>query len=313
MSNDLQNLLNELDLLKNEAIFFLNEENWKSLVTAETRKKLEKINPTAIYIFDGNPYILFFDLTDNIDPERESTIHKQVWSFDQAPLAFVVKGSDIRIYNAFAYEKSLKAQGLQEIHLKDGERKKIFSFWNLQSGKAWKWLQENCYKSDIQKKRVNQKLFDNIKLVREKLILYSNDLSEDDVNILILRLIFIRYLIDRDVQLNSEFIKGENIVQRRRSFIELIENPQRLNSFFGILNDKFNGVLFKETNFILTQEQAISLALVFDGEKPEKGTLFHGTDFYFEVFDFSIIPVEVISGIYESLIDYETRKLHSAV
>lgn len=314
MSNDLQNLLNELDLLRNEAVFFINEENWKSLVSAETRKKLEKIKPTALYIFDGNPYILFFDLTGNIDPELEKTIHKQVWSFDQAPLAFIIKPSDVKIYNAFAYEKSLKAQGLKEVVLKDGvKRKDVFSFWNLQSGETWKWLQKNCYKSDIQKKRVNQKLFDNIKLVRENLILSSNDLSEDEVNILILRLIFIRYLIDRDVELNSEFIDGKNIVQRRRSFIELIENPQRLNLFFGILNDKFNGVLFKETNFILSQEQAISLALVFDGEKPEKGTLFHGTDYYFEVFDFSIIPVEVISGIYESLIDEETRKLHSAV
>jgi hypothetical protein len=313
MSNDLQILLNELDLLRNEAVFFLNEEKWKSLVTAETQKKLEKIKPTAIYVFDGNPYILFFDLTENADPEREQTIHKQVWSFDQAPLAFIVKPSEVKIYNAFAYEKRKKESGLQEIDISKEERKKQFSFWNLQSGKAWKWLQENCYKSDIQKKRVNQKLFDNIKLVREKLILNSNDLSEDDINILILRLIFIRYLIDRDVQLSSEFINGRNIIQRRRSFIDLIENPQRLNLFFGILNDKFNGVLFKETNFIINQDQAISLALVFNGEKPEKGTLFYGTDYYFEVFDFSIIPVEVISGIYESLIDEETRKLHSAV
>lgn len=46
---------------------------------------------------------------------------------------------------------------------------------------------------------------------------------------------------------------------------------------------------------------------------PEEGSLFYGTDSYFEVFDFSIIPVEVISGIYESLIDVETRKLNSAV
>ena len=41
--------------------------------------------------------------------------------------------------------------------------------------------------------------------------------------------------------------------------------------------------------------------------------MFYGSDFYFEIFDFSIIPVEVISGIYESLIDPETRDLQSAV
>ena len=63
----------------------------------------------------------------------------------------------------------------------------------------------------------------------------------------------------------------------------------------------------------LTHEQALALSDIFRGEVPEKGSLFYGSDFYFEIFDFSIIPVEVISGIYESLIDPETRDLQSAV
>jgi hypothetical protein len=314
MSNDLQILLNELDLLRNEAVFFIDEENWKSLVTAETRKKLEKIKPTAIYIFDGNPYILFFDLTDNVDPEREQTIHKQVWSFDQAPLAFVVKTGDIKIYNAFGYEKSLKAQGLQEVVLKKGvQRKDVFSFWNLQSGATWKWLQNN-YKQKKQNdrvKRVHQKLFDNIKEVREELI-KSDNFSEDNANTLILRLIFIRYLIDRDVEMNPEFICGNTIVERRISFSELIIDSNKLNRFFYELNRIFNGVLFKD-EITLFQDQAEFLSVVFnEKDNPNQNTLFDGTDFYFNIFDFNIIPVEMISGIYESLIDPETKNTDSA-
>ncbi|MDP3912286.1 MAG: hypothetical protein Q8R96_00915 [Bacteroidota bacterium] len=314
MRNDLQNLLNELDLLRNEAVFFLDEENWKSLVTAETRKKLEKIKPTAIYVFDGNPYILFFDLTDIADPEREQTIHKQVWSFDQAPLAFVLKGSDVKIYNAFAYEKSLKAQGLQEIHLKDGERRKIFSFWNLQSGATWKWLQEN-YKKKKQNdraKRVHQKLFDNIKTVREYLK-KSNAINDDAANIIILRLIFIRYLIDRNVEINPEFISGKTIVERRISFSDLIKNHEKLTHFFSDLNYIFNGVLFKD-DIVLSIDQAEYLSFVFsEKEGFDRPTLFDDfKEFYFSIFDFNIIPVEMISGIYESLIDPETKNADSA-
>jgi hypothetical protein len=254
--HDLQILLNELDLLRNEAVFFLNEEKWKSLVSAETQKKLEKIKPTAIYVFDGNPYILFFSLTDNADPEREQTIHKQVWSFDQAPLAFIVKPSDVKIYNAFAYEKRKKESGLQEIDISKEERNKQFSFWNLQSGKAWKWLQEN-YKSkkqDDRAKRVHQRLFDNIKAVRERLK-KTNVISEDAANILILRLIFIRYLIDRNVKISSEFINGETIVDRRISFSDLIRNQEKLTLFFLDLNRIFNGVLFKD-DIVLSTDQA---------------------------------------------------------
>jgi hypothetical protein len=314
MSNDLQILLNELDLRRNEAVFFIDEENWKSLVTAETRKKLEKIKPTAIYIFDGNPYILFFDLTDNVDPEREQTIHKQVWSFDQAPLAFVVKPDGVKIYNAFAYEKSLKAQGLQEIHLKDGECKKIFSFWNLQSGATWKWLQNN-YKQKNQNdrvKRVHQKLFDNIKAVREWLK-KTNTINEDFANILILRLIFIRYLIDRNVEINPAFINGKTIVDRRISFSDLIKNQEKLILFFKELDHIFNGVLFKD-DIVLSNDQAEYLSFVFsEKEKFDQPTLFDDfKDFYFSIFDFNIIPVEMISGIYESLIDPETKNADSA-
>lgn len=314
MSNDLQTLLDELDLLRNEAVFFLEDENWKSLVSAETRKKLEKINPTAIYVFDGNPYILFFDLTENIDAELEKTIHKQVWSFDQAPLAFIVKPSDVKIYNAFAYEKKRKESGLQEIYLDKEERNKQFSFWNLQSGKAWKWLQES-YKSkgqDERSKRVHQKLFDNIKVVREYLK-NTNTISEDAANILILRLIFVRYLIDRNVEIDPEFIVGKTIVERRISFSDLIKNQNKLTQFFFDLNRIFNGVLFKD-DISLSNNQAEFLSLVFsEKERFDQPTLFDDyKEFYFSIFDFNIIPVELISGIYESLIDPDTKNADSA-
>ena len=315
VSKGLKNLLTGLDLLNNHAVFFFNKEDGKSFTfpSKETEKKLNIIKPTAYYIFNDQPYILFFDLTENRNQEREKEIHKQVWSFDQSPLIFIVKDGDVEIFNAFSYDK--KQSSLQKINVSEQDRNKQFSFWNLQSGEAWKWLQENFYKNNIQKKRVNQKLFENIKLVRETLAKpnYKNGLTEDETNILILRLIFIRYLIDRNVKLDAEFISGNSIIERRKSFSKLIEAPKKLNDFFGKLNEKLNGVLFKETKFQISKEQSQYLAEVFKGENPDRGTLFYDTDLYFEIFDFSIIPVEVISGIYESLIDEETRKLHSAV
>lgn len=69
--------------------------------------------------------------------------------------------------------------------------------------------------------------------------------------------------------------------------------------------------MFKEKELTLTHSQAEYLSGVFAGELDGDNSLFK--DFFFEIFDFSIIPVEVISGIYESLIDEEKRKLDSAV
>jgi len=316
ISKGLESLLEGLNLLSNEAVFFRNEEDGTpfSFPSKETKKKLDIIKPTAYYVFNSQPYVLFFDLSENVDVNRENEIHKQVWSFDQSPVVFIIKDNSLEIFNAFSYDKKLSR--LQEIKLKEGEKvNNLFSFWNLQSGGTWNWLQANYYVDKIQEKRVNQKLFENIQLVRESLTdkNINNSIEEEDANILILRLIFIRYLIDRNVKLDEEYITGTSILEKRKSFSDLIEKPKKLSLFFGWLNDKFNGVLFKDTKIQLSKSHSEALALVFNGEKPEKGSLFEGGDFYFEIFDFSIIPVEVISGIYEALIDEETRILHSAV
>lgn len=315
-SNSLHTLLQDLNLLDNNAVFFRNKEDGILFpgFSDEVVKKLDIIKPDAYFVFNAQPYILFFDLSQGDERHNEDSIHKQVWSFDNSPLIFIVKETEIEIFNSFSFDK--KQNRLQEIRLSTSERNERFSFWNLQSGECWKWLQEEHYKTTIQKRRVNQKLFENIKLVRETLTFDNQDtpLTEDEANILILRLIFVRYLIDRNVRMDTEYISGDTILARRKSFSDLIQKPRKLNQFFTQLNDKFNGVLFKDIKLQITKDQATYLSWVFNTQSiPGQKDLFEGQDFYFEIFDFSIIPVEVISGIYESLISEETRNEQSAV
>jgi len=311
-NSELNKLLIELDLISNDGVLFPEENNKWSIFPSETNKKLEKISPNAVYSFNNLPFILFFDFSNAPNSEKEKEIHKQVWSFDQAPLVFITKNAEIKIFNAFAYEKRQKR--LQEIRLNEGEtRKDVFSFWKLESGETWNWLQKNYYEDRKQKnisKRVNQKLFDNIKLVRTKLM---NELSENDANTLILRLIFIRYLIDRNVKINPDFIQGDSVVKRRKHFSDLIREPKKLNLFFSELKSIFNGILFKE-KIPVTSVNAEFLSLVFsEKDNQSDNSLFDNIeDFYFNIFDFNIIPVELISGIYETLINPETREADSA-
>lgn len=318
MVNHLHIILNQLGLIKNQAVFFRKEKNGKDFsgFTSEIKKKIDILKPDAYYVFNNQPFILFFDLSLGIDLKREKDIHKQVWSFDHAPVMFIIKNADVQIFNAFKYSKQTEL--LDEIKLSQDERNDVFSFWNLQSGFTWNtWSQEHLISNhkSKNKKRANQQLFENIQKVREGLTddTQVNPLNEEEANILILRLIFIRYLIDRGVKIDVQYINGNSPNEQRNSFSALIENPKKLNDLFNLLNEKFNGVLFKKSALSLDVQQSKLLAKVFKGEKPEEGTLFYGTDYYFEIFDFSIIPVEVISGIYESLINEETRKLDAAV
>ena len=314
MGKYLKSLLDQLNL--SEVVFHSESEGKYNGLNSEVQKRLKIINPDAYYVFNNQPLVLFFDLTKDENRLKENNIHKQVWSFDSSPVIFVIKRDEIKVYNAFNYSK--KNQLLEEIKLSEEEKISKFSFWELQSGLTWKWLQSEYYDNYTNKRlrrRVNERLFQNIKDVREYLIAQESEcaLTENEANSLILRLIFIRYLIDRKVKIDEKLFSGEieNVKEKRKKFIEIIKQPLKLNSLFKKLNSRFNGVLFKELDFTINQTQSNYLADVFKGELQGEESLLRG--FFFEIFDFSIIPVEVISGIYESLIDEETRKLDSAV
>ncbi len=314
----LNSLFNKLQLVEKESVFLFKEngEELIEIISKETSKKLEIIEPDAIYVFNKQPYILFFDLTKKDNQKRINEIHKQVWSFDQAPLVIFAKEGAEEYYNAFDFDK--KTGKLSEILDKNIEIK--CNFWNLQSGETLDWFYSK-YKSSIKQKRVNQQLFENIKqtilLLKDKF-----SLEEELAKVLILRLIFIRYLIDRKIKIDNFFIEGnENeVLIRRKSLSDLIANPTKLLSFFNYLNDRFNGVLFKNSNIELTQSQSGILSKLFDPDgvnQDEIKNLFSDTkfevEFKYEVFDFGIIPVELISGIYETLLDEDTKNATSAI
>lgn len=310
----LNNFLSQLGL--QETVFFKDKEGRFPMLHSDVQNKLDRILPDAIYVFNNLPLILFFNMVDNNSVERENEIHKKAWSFDYAPIIFIIKSQEIKVYNALNYIKSKDKSELEEINLSQSEIIDKFSFWNLQSGYTWKWLQNEYFenkKKNEYRKRVNERLFQNIKEVRKKLTDESenNHLSEHEANTLILRLIFIRYLIDRGIHIDENFISGNTLNEKRISFANLIKNYSRLKELFTKLNNSFNGVLFKEIDIDLDSNQAAYLGNVFKGEIEQQGSIFEG--FFFEIFDFSIIPVEVISGIYESLIDEETKKLDAAV
>ncbi len=317
MSKSLNNLLNQLDLIENKAVFFREEEYGEVFngLSTDLNKKLELIKPDAFYVFNNQPFILFFDLTSSKSLERETEIHKQVWSFDNSPIIFIIKTNEIEVYNALNF---IKEKGkLERINILESKIKDKFSFWNLQSGATFEWFYKK-HKATVLKKRVNQRLFENIK----QTILILNEKYSLEVIVakeIILKLIFIRYLIDREIRIDNTFIEGseKDIIKRRKSFSELVKNPKELVSFFKYLDSRFNGVLFKEDSIIeLTQEQANILSKLFnpDGVTIEdKKNLFSDFDFQFEIFDFGIIPVELISGIYETLLDEEIKNATSAV
>jgi len=320
--NYLEQLLEKLSLSEERGVLFRAKvSSWlelKNIVfTFEICERLHSINPDAIYHFNKRPYILFFDQTPTRENQESEDlrIFNEVWSWDFVPLVFIVYPDGDKVYNAFNYQKKVgQANSLEELIFKDANEKyKLFSFWELQSGNTWKWLEEKVYKKAnrnlLQGKRVGQRLFDNIKYARqelERIFPYPQF-----INILILRIIFIRYLIDRGVKIDKIYLSGKNKIERRKSFNELIGKNDLLTNFFNYLEERFDGNLFETKNDPTIPDDILRVVQLFFSDSFKNGN--NNSLFYFDVYDFSIIPIEVISGIYENVIDEEERKEGSII
>ena len=304
MYNDLKQLYENLNLKENNGLVLLKD-NWENELkkynfSFETINQLKIIKPTSLFAFNNVPFILFFD-----NPKNEKQIHYQVFCFDKTPVIFILKENEIKIYHAF---KLIEKNELQNIDIKDDEIKRRFNFWEITSGKTWKWIEELFLKK--KNNRIDDYLLENIKYSINTL--EDNGLNKKIANKLILRLIFTRYLIDRGVII-GEYIDGnpEEQKKRKKSFINLILNHKNLFLFFEYLKNRFNGNLFEiEENeeIDIKIEHLNMLSILFSGND-----LKSGQKVLFDVYDFSIIPIELISGIYEAILSPKQKKKDSAV
>ena len=113
MKESLKIVLDQLDLIENKAVFFRNKDDGEVFdgFSSDTNKKLDVIKPDAFYVFNKQPFVLFFDLTSNIDVEKETEIHKKVNSLSL----------QLKLKEELKYLEIQKRQELEEdiVHLLD--------------------------------------------------------------------------------------------------------------------------------------------------------------------------------------------------
>ncbi|HEY4543641.1 MAG TPA: N-6 DNA methylase, partial [Tissierellaceae bacterium] len=128
---------------------------------------------------------------------------------------------------------------------------------------------------------------------------------------LVLRIIFIRFLIDRGVNLGYKRF-GDNIEISQKEFLKVLEKKEELYALFQYLKNKFNGNLFELGEEInsesLTNDVFIVLKEFISGEL----ILDNGQLSLFPMYDFNIISVELISNIYEILLGNEGQQVNKS-
>ncbi|MDE3183885.1 MAG: N-6 DNA methylase [Bacteroidota bacterium] len=296
---ELKELYERLGLNEKNGLFITEDNAWKEETAFPNRVKrlLErKIKPDAFFCFDNKPLILFFN-----NPDNKSDLHEAIWNFNECPIAIIIEKNVVEIFNGFSIDVNTKT-----LQILGGEKKlNDFTYFELVTGRTWELYQEHLnYKN-----RVDYHLLENIKAARQILV-GDNEKRAKLVNAILGKVIFVRYLIDRKVKMKFD---GKLRTWTNVEFCDLLDSPHQIQQFFEYLEDKekgFNGDLFplsaSEYKQVRKSDyQVVKRLLLGDDIATNQRSLF-------ELYDFSIIPIEFISNVYELFIGQDNQKKEGA-
>lgn len=231
--------------------------------------------------------IKYFDTIDEIEVKKN---HRIYWNKNDVPISIIIFKDEIRVYNNFNYDSNTSL-----LYSSKGKKQVIdltvISQESIVSNCFWDNLNKIIKKRD----RVDYKLLSNLGATINK-ISEDSIVDKADVFDFITKCILIKYFEDRGILINNTFSKFAS-----RNFTELLEkeDTKRLSSFFEYLKDKFNSNFFDVSNSkTINSNKAIRIiSEFFRGEDIESGQL------SLFPYDFSIIPIELISSIYETFFD----------
>ncbi len=303
---DLQNtLLEELE--------YVNAPGFRSSVSWPNGRPIDGI--TSVYFIQDVP-VAYFSQLEEFDATQLLELYRSVWSQGKVPLLYVVLPQEIRVYNSYAEPPDPEngdeldkgdrlLQHLQQLVDIETTRQAIYNklsdyrrlyldtgaFWNTPDGQRVK-----------KEHRADQRLLKAMDQVRRKLL--NEHLSPDVAYALLGRLIFIRYLEDRGI-LNKDNWVSQVTHGRVSDYFVALENKSTIYLLFDYLSQRFNGDIFpvEETE----RQQVTERHLRFLSDFLKGHDLEAGQQSFWP-YDFTHIPIELISGIYDTFLSEETRQ-----
>ncbi|MEN6370906.1 MAG: N-6 DNA methylase [Armatimonadota bacterium] len=278
-------------------------------------------NAEKIFFVDGNPVVVFAKHDDNT-PSALRRMINCIWCMARPRLLFLALPGELRVFdlakppisineetNFLQSNRVLKhVKGIQNVQ----KSLQAYNLEQIQSGKLFE--EERFQKTD---NRADEALIRDLRTLRAKLMdVSSKGLFElKHAHALIGRSIFIRYLEDRNIILPEHFAEiaakcpeWQLILNKpyEKSTIEpgmeqklypkVLNNKNYTYALFDWLAAEFNGDMFPRDPI---EEQAVTpehldlLRRFLLGDVEDQSKLF------FYAYNFEVIPIELISSIYE--------------
>ena len=286
----------------------------------------KEVGAEKIFFVENNPVAVFAQSEVN-EPEALRKLFNKIWCMSRPRLLFLAVPGQLTVYD-LAKEPAenesdwCKVEPLEIAESANEVSKKLKAFRReqLETGRLF----EEYHFGDL-KYRADKAIINDLKEVRRELI--DEGLGKENIkyaHALIGRSIFIRYLEDREVLIPEDFYE---IASANKKWGEILENKvprsgidlSETDSLYArVLSDKdftfalfekltvdFNGDMFpnvKKEKQVITQKHLNLIQDLLFGDVGKQKQLF------FYAYQFKIIPIELISSIYEEFYHPEVYK-----
>jgi len=258
----------------------------------------EQINATAVFELSGSPCIYFTQLEQSDpDPRELARLHKLSWNHGLAPMLWVVTPTSVRLYNCYSEPTANNPESnlIELFENTEASLKRLNEYASrlqIESGEFWKW--QNARQID-RKKRVDRVLVEDLQVAEKKL--RAEGLEAQVAHALLMRSIFVAYLQDRGI-LDTQFFQSRFNVD---TFIDVLDDVLATRKLFEWLQITFNGDMFPASSSSQSFYETRHLKTVKDlvGGTTE---IESGQGRLWRFYDFKVIPVELISSIYENFL-----------
>jgi hypothetical protein len=267
----------------------------------ETRVRgayLFRTGPSADPVLPPRPAVYVAEGRDEEDARR---IHRLVWNQGAVPFLIVIIPSHVRVYAGFLLGRDGDDEILAEAPIGDWSRVRetLAGYFAAQIDDGQLWARSRALRPD---QRVDAHLLRNLQALSRHLVQRRN-LAPDVAHALIGKYIYIRYLTDRRIltpewlaeyQIDIDSVLGPhaNLLGLRR-LVEVLEGRFK-GQVFPLVLDGAGGPRDEDVKLV---------AEVFGGLDLPSQQL--GLEF--DLYDFSYIPVELRSSIYEQFLHVEGK------
>lgn len=262
----------------------------------------DKLGITDVFEINGAPCIYLKSLSADPTPEELHTWHRTAWNHGLGRMLWVVTPTRVRVFNAFAppsqtIEKKHPAELLSCL-TKDLEqlRKYELDRLSLENGQFWA---TKAGKRISKNTRIDVELASDLQKAAELLV--KRGCKPLQAHRLMLRTLFTAYLEARGVLPESLF---DDL--HAKTFAEVLTRTGETRTFFERMRETFNGDLFppppsngeEDESYSFKKDHLAVARAIVTRQDQTTGQM----SFDFSRYDFEVIPIELISSIYERFI-----------